>query len=170
MSVTNGASPNRVTQQSLREIVQRYGTPAYAFDVQRLREQVDKLSNTLPLEVEILYSLKANASLGICDVLADCGIGADVASAGEFATAIEAGFPAERIFVAGPFKFPETIAQLRQTPQAVASIDSLSELKHLSQEAIPNSVVLRLRPDFGSCAVVKAGSESRFGLTCDELA
>jgi diaminopimelate decarboxylase len=29
--------------------------------------------------------------------------------------------------------------------------------------------VLRLRPDFGSCAVVKAGSESRFGFTCEEI-
>ena len=43
--------------------------------------RVAKLQASLPAAVEILYSLKANASLGICDVLADCGIGADVASA-----------------------------------------------------------------------------------------
>ena len=67
--------------QYLLEIVRRYGTPTYAFDLQRLRTQVEKLRTSLPAAVEILYSLKANASLGICDVLADCGIGADVASA-----------------------------------------------------------------------------------------
>lgn len=164
------SSSNESTRRALREIAQRYGTPTYAFDVERLRAQVEKLRNTLPSEVEVLYSLKANASLGICDVFAECGIGADVASAGEFATAIEAGFPAERIFVAGPFKLPETIAQLRETPAAVVSVDSLSELRHLSDEGLPNSAVVRLRPDFGSCAVVPAGSESRFGFTCDELA
>jgi diaminopimelate decarboxylase len=167
--ITNQTTSNERTQAALCEIAQRFGTPTYAFDVRRLRAQVDKLRDTLPPKVEILYSLKANASLGICDVFARCGIGADVASAGELATAIAAGFPPERIFAAGPFKMPETIAQLRETPEAIVSVDSLSELRHLCGEGIANSAVLRLRPDFGSCAVVKAGSESRFGFTCEEI-
>jgi len=165
----NGREPDEAAELALREIVRRYGTPAYAFDMRRLRAQVDKLQDKLPSAVEILYSLKSNASLGICDVFADCGIGADVASAGELATALTAGFAADRIFVAGPFKLPETIAMLRHTPEAVVSIDSLSELKHLASAGLANSVVLRLRPDFGSCSVVPAGSESRFGLVEDEL-
>ncbi len=168
-SPENRNTPDDVTVRALREIARRYGTPTYAFDVRRLRSQVEKLRAHLPADVEILYSLKSNASLGICDVLADCGIGADVASAGELATAIAADFPANRIFVAGPFKLPETIAQLRDTPDAIVSIDSPSELQRLSDERLANSAVLRLRPDFGSCAVVPAGSESRFGFTCDDL-
>lgn len=157
------------TASTLRNIARRFGTPTYAFDIQRLRAQVEKLRNDLPLETEFFYSLKANASLGIGDVLAECGIGADVASAGELATAIEAGFPPERIFVAGPFKLSETISLLRDTPEAIVSIDSVSELQWLSEVGLVNPVVLRLRPDFGSCAVVKAGSESRFGFTCEQL-
>lgn len=168
--VTSQNSLNDEARAALHEISQRFGTPTYAFDVQRLRAQADKLQRTLPPEVEILYSLKANASLGICDVFADGGIGADVASAGELATALAAGFSPDRIFVAGPFKLPETISQLRDTPAAIVSVDSLSELQHLSDEGLSNRAVLRLRPDFGSCAVVKAGSESRFGFTCEELA
>lgn len=164
------AEPDGATRQALLEIARRYGTPTYAFDVQRARAQVEKLRNHLPAAVEILYSLKANASLGICDVFAECGLGADVASAGELATAVEAGFPPERIFVAGPFKLPETIAQLREMPEAVLSVDSPSELRMLAERAVRNRVVLRLRPDFGSSAVVPAGSESRFGFTGDDLA
>ncbi|MEK6234236.1 MAG: hypothetical protein N2C14_05965 [Planctomycetales bacterium] len=162
------AAMDEITRESLREIVDRHGTPAYAFDLRRLRAQAEKLRRNLPA-AEILYSLKSNASLGICDVLADCGIGADVASAGEFATALEAGFPPERIFVAGPFKLPETVARLRETPQAVVSVDSESELRMLASSGLSNKIVLRLRPDFGSCAVVPAGSESRFGFTRDDL-
>jgi diaminopimelate decarboxylase len=161
--------PDR-TVRTLLEIVRRYGTPTYAFDMQRMRSQVEKLQTRLPAEVEILYSLKANASLGICDLFRQCGIGADVASAGELATAIEAGFPPERIFVAGPCKLPETISQLLGAPQAVVSIDSPSEFQALSDIGLRNPVVLRLRPDFGSCAVVPAGCESRFGFTGDDLA
>ena len=155
--------------RQLLEIVRRYGTPTYAFDVRRLREQAAKLHQHLPPAVEILYSLKANASLGICDVLADCGIGADVASAGELATAVEAGFPAHRVFVAGPFKLSETLAQLRDLPEAVVSVDSPSELRMLAEQRVQNPIVLRLRPDFGSQAVVAAGHESRFGFVGEDV-
>ena len=160
---------NEATTQTLLEIVNRYGTPAYAFDVRRLRIQVEKLRDHLPGSVEILYSLKANASLGICDVFVDCGLGADAASSGELATAVEAGFPANRIFVAGPYKSPETISQLRSLPDAIISIDSPSELETLARMNLPNRSVIRLRPDFGSNAIVDTGSDSRFGVLMDEL-
>lgn len=162
-------SLDEATAETLREIARRYGTPTYAFDMRRMRAQVDHLRTYLPDSVQVLYSLKANASLGLCEVFRDCGIGADVASAGELATAVAAGFDAEDIFVAGPFKLPETVAQLRRLPEATVSIDSLSELEWLAEQGLANRAVLRLRPDFGSCAVVAAGSESRFGFTEDQL-
>ncbi len=172
LSTSDGVSsvtPGPATVRTLLQIARQYGTPSYAFDLRRLRAQVEKLRTHLPDSVEILYSLKANASLGICDVFADCGIGADAASAGELATAVEAGFGAERIFVAGPHKQTETISQLRALPEVVVSVDSLSELEMLVRELPANPVVLRLRPDFGSLAVVEAGSECRFGFTQDDL-
>ena len=170
--MSNNSPPpslDEATAETLREIARRYGTPTYAFDMRRMRAQVDHLRTYLPDGVQVLYSLKANASLGLCEVFRDCGIGADVASAGELATAVAAGFDAEDIFVAGPFKLPETVAQLRRLPEATVSIDSLSELEWLAKQGLANRAVLRLRPDFGSCAVVAAGSESRFGFTDDQL-
>jgi diaminopimelate decarboxylase len=155
--------------ETLRRIAERYGTPTYAYDVRGLRAQADKLRAALPAEIEILYSLKANASLGICDVFADYGLGADVASAGELATAVEAGFSADRIFMAGPYKSPEAIEQLRSLPETIVSLDSPDELESFAAAGLHNRVVLRLRPDFGSHAVVSAGSESRFGVLFDDL-
>jgi diaminopimelate decarboxylase len=155
--------------ETLIEIARRYGTPTYAFDLARMRVQADALRRHLPDAVEVLYSLKANASLGICEALGAYGLGADVASAGELATAVAAGFDADRIFVAGPFKQTETVAQLRELPQAIVSVDSFSELEMLARELPEHAMVLRLRPDFGSSAVVAAGSDSRFGFTQDDL-
>src|SRR5438445_11531472 len=83
--------------RTLVDIARRYGTPTYAYDLGRIRSQVARLRAALPPEVEVIYSLKANASLGLCGFIAGCGLGADVASAGELLTAIEAGFPPERI-------------------------------------------------------------------------
>ncbi len=56
----------------LLEIVRRFVTPTYAYDISRIHTQVAKLRTHLPPEVEILYSLKANASLSLPgDVLAE---------------------------------------------------------------------------------------------------
>src|SRR3989442_13540089 len=105
----------------LREVVRHYGTPTYAYDLRRIRAQVAKLRQHLPPEVEILYSLKANASLGLCGVLAECGVGADVASAGELAIALAAGFVPERIFLTGPDRCPAVLETLNAHPEVIVS-------------------------------------------------
>ncbi len=153
----------------LREIVRRYGTPTYAYDISRVRAQVARLRTHLPPAVEILYSLKANASLGLCGVLAECGLGADVASAGEMAIALAAGFSPERIFLTGPDRTQAVLAHLRNLREVVVSVDSVSELRLLRCEGLQNRAIVRLRPDFSSYATCSAGPDSRFGLTWDDL-
>src|SRR5262245_27442638 len=120
-------APVEAPVPALREIVRRHGTPTYAYDVGRIRAQVAKLRAHLPPAVEVLYSLKANASLGLCGVLAHCGLGADVASAGELATAVAAGFPPARTILTGPDKSPAVLAGLRSLPEVTLSLDSASE-------------------------------------------
>jgi diaminopimelate decarboxylase len=153
----------------LREVIRRVGTPAYAYDLARIRTQVGRLKKHLPPAVHLFYSLKANPSLGLCGFLAECGLGADVASAGELVTARAAGLAAPDILVTGPDRSPALLAQLRSVPQAVVSIDSLSELETLAQDGLPNRALLRLRPDFLCTAVCTAGPDSRFGVPADDL-
>jgi diaminopimelate decarboxylase len=153
----------------LRAIVRRYGTPTYAYDISRLRAQVAKLRTHFPPAVEILYSLKANAALGLCGVLAECGLGADVASAGEMAIALAAGFSPHRIFLTGPDRSPAVLAHLRNLPEVVVSVDSVSELRLLGLAGLENRALVRLRPDFSSYATCSAGPDSRFGLIWDDL-
>jgi diaminopimelate decarboxylase len=153
----------------LREIIRHYGTPTYAYDLGRIRSQVARLRDHLPQAVQIFYSFKANAALGLCGFLADCGLGADVASAGELATALEAGFAPSDILVTGPDRSPAFLVALRTVPQALVSVDSLSELEVLGHHDLANRLVLRLRPDFPCTAVCTAGPDSRFGLPFDDL-
>ena len=169
MSTHSAPATEQTTTEILREIADRFGTPCYAYDLRTLRLQTDKLRQSLPAEVELFYSLKANASLGISEALAQYGVGADTASAGELATAVRAGFAAERIFLAGPYKSPEAIGVLRENAAAIVSIDSPSEWERLQSQGLTNRAVLRLRPDFDSTAVVVAGRESRFGFLVDQL-
>jgi diaminopimelate decarboxylase len=150
-------------------VVRRYGTPTYAYDLAQIRRQITRLRGTLPPSVEILYSLKANASLGLCGFIAGLGLGADVASAGELVTALAAGFPPERILVTGPDKSPALLDLLGSVPEAVLSLDSVSELETLAAVGQGQRVLLRLRPDFCSFAHCSAGPGSRFGLPIEEV-
>jgi diaminopimelate decarboxylase len=154
----------------LREIVRRHGTPTYAYDLSRIRAQAARLKAALPATVEVLYSLKANASLGLCGFLAAQGLGADVASAGELVTALEAGFAPERILVSGPDKSPAVLDMLPSLPGVVLSLDSVSELELLAARGSGQRALLRLRPDFCSFAKCSAGPGSRFGLPFEEVA
>jgi aldehyde dehydrogenase (NAD+) len=154
----------------LREIARHHGTPTYAYDLRKIRAQLARLRESLPSGVQIFYSLKANPALGLCGFLAECGLGADVASAGELLTARSAGFAADRLLVTGPDRGPEFLAELRSVPEAIVSIDSLSDLQLLASQGLANPMVLRLRPDFRCMAVCTTGSDSRFGLPFEDLA
>src|SRR5262245_53211324 len=100
----------------LQRIVRTYGTPAFAYHVGIIPRQAAKLRQHLA-DVDVLYSLKANPSLGLCGIMAECGLGADVATAGEMVTARAAGFAPNRICVTGPDRSPALIAQLRELPE-----------------------------------------------------
>src|SRR2546425_6493926 len=122
-SPSHSVSAVEAPVEILREVVRQYGTPTYAYDIGRIRGQVAKLRTHLPAAVEVLYSLKANASLGLSGMLADCGLGADVASVGELLTAQKAGFPPGRIFLTGPDRSPAVLSQLRSRPEIIISVD-----------------------------------------------
>lgn len=169
-SFTKRVAPFGAPLSVLRSIVQRFGTPAFAYDAARIRDQAARLRNSLPSSVEVLYSLKANASLGLCGILAGCGLGADVASAGELLIARQAGFPASRILVSGPDKSPALLEQLRSLPDVLLSADSLDELALLAGLPGRRRVLVRLRPDFCTYASCAAGPDSRFGLRMEDLA
>lgn len=156
--------------ETLREVVRHYGTPSYAYDLGQIRAQIARLQGALAPSVEILYSLKANASLGLCGFIAGLGVGADVASAGELVTALEAGFPPSRILVSGPDKSPALLDLLASVPDALVSLDSVSELETLAARGQGQRALLRLRPDFCSFAHCSAGPGSRFGLPFEEVA
>jgi diaminopimelate decarboxylase len=153
----------------LREVVRRHGTPTYVYDLGQIRAQIARLKAALPPAVEVLYSLKANASLGLCSFIAAEGLGADVASAGELVTALEAGFGPERILVSGPDKSPGVLDLLPSIPEAVLSLDSVSELELLASRGQGHRALLRLRPDFCSFAQCAAGPGSRFGVPFEDV-
>src|SRR5919109_3742894 len=81
-----------------------YRTPLYVYDFDVIDRQLAAVEAILPPGFELAYAVKANPALGVVAHLASRGIGADVASGGELATALRAGVQPGRIVFTGPGK------------------------------------------------------------------
>ena len=97
---------------ALASAAERFGTPLFTYDLARIRQQAASLLSALPPGAALHYALKANPSLGICRLLREAGLGADISSEGELVTAQAAGFTSERLLFTGPAKYPALLERI----------------------------------------------------------
>lgn len=72
----------------LWELAKKYGTPLYIFDADLIKKTYTMMKKELK-DFEIFFSVKANPSLAICQVLKESGSSIEVASEGELRLALE---------------------------------------------------------------------------------
>ena len=154
----------------LRELLQRFGSPLYAFDGMALRARARAVFAALGPGISLLYSIKANPSVALARILRIEGCGAEIASLGELEVALAAGFPAEGLRFAGPGKTAAELAAALDRGVGVFHLESESEADDLAKLA-------RARSRIATCAVRvnltgkehggrlrMAGTGSRFGV------
>ena len=157
------------------ELAQTYGTPLYVLDEDRVREKcrtyVEAMRTYLPQGSQPLYAGKALCFKGIYPVIESEGLGADVVSAGEVATALAAGFPAKDLYFHGTNKTDAEIAYGVEQGVGCFVVDNLNELEVLSREAQAHGIVQRvlLRITVGldphTLAAINTGRvDSQFGV------
>ncbi|WP_457554673.1 diaminopimelate decarboxylase [Candidatus Pyrohabitans sp.] len=116
----------------LVELAEKFGTPLYVYDEQRIRERYREFRDAFASygDVLICYACKANTSLAVLSILRDEGAGADIVSEGELYLALKAGIPAEKIIFTGNNK---TDRELERAVEAgvIINLDSLHELERL---------------------------------------
>lgn len=161
----------RVPKAELTEIVNDLPGPGYIYFRRFIKDRLADLVRCLPAGFGIMYALKANPHPEVLAYLAGQGLGADVASAGELAAALKAGFPAGEIEFTGPAKTrPEIEAALAAGVGSI-NVESLAELELIAESAgdRPAPVGLRVNPGQGKvrAGLTMAGS-SQFGLTMTE--
>lgn len=117
------------------ELAERFGTPLYVYDLGVIDRQVDDLRAALPDRAELAYAVKANPSLAVVAHLGRRGLGADVASGGELATALRAGIPPDRIVMTGPGKRDVELASAVRVGIRTITVESLGELARLERIA-----------------------------------
>ena len=160
---------------SIAEIAEQIGTPFYLYDGGLVDERARAVVEAL--DTEVFYSVKANPSLAIGQILARVpGLGAEVASAGELAVAQAAGFEPSSILFAGPGKTDEELERLVAAGILADNVESLAEIDRLaavaSRAGKRAGVGLRLNPaaQLLGAQMRMGGTASQFGIGEEDLA
>ena len=117
------------------ELADRFGSPLYVYDLDVVERQVAILRAALPARVELAYAVKANPALAVVDFIGRLGLGADVASGGELATALRAGIAADRIVMTGPGKRDDELGAAVSAGIRAVTVESPGELARLERIA-----------------------------------
>jgi diaminopimelate decarboxylase len=151
----------------ISEIAREYGTPFYLYHGETIVDRVRRVREALGTEVS--YSVKANPSLGVCQLIArEKEAGAEVASSGELAVARAAGFEPEDIVFAGPGKTDDELKRVVEEGIFADNVESLGEIERLARIAGEMGrkigVGLRINP-----ATQLMGSQMRMGGTVGQF-
>jgi diaminopimelate decarboxylase len=155
----------------ISRIARDYGTPFYLYHGEMIVGRVSRVKEALGTEVS--YSLKANPSLGVCQLIArEAGTGGEVASSGELVVARAAGFEPEDIVFAGPGKTDDELRMVVEEGIFADNVESLGEIDRLATLAGRRiGVGLRINPTaqlMGS-GMRMGGTVGQFGIDQAEL-
>lgn len=133
------------------ELAARYSTPLYAYDAALIVQRVSELRAVLPAQMDLHYAIKANPFPPLLARMAGWVDGADVASKGELAAAMHAGFHPAKLSFAGPAKRDEELCAALHAGLTI-NLESAGELERCLQlgkqiGARPR-VALRINPPF----------------------
>jgi diaminopimelate decarboxylase len=133
------------------ELAREFGTPAYVVAEDDLRGRAQSFVAAFAArhaDSELLFASKAFPCTAVYRVLAEEGIGVDVASGGELASALRAGFAPERIVVHGNAKSEAELRLALDSRAGTIVIDGADELDRLAGLVTETQrVYLRVTPN-----------------------
>lgn len=129
------------------DLKEQFGTPLYIVDEalvrQRAREYVAAFEQT-GLRFQVAYASKAFSVKAMCILAEQEGLSLDVVSDGELFTALEAGFPVERIHFHGNNKTDEEINMGIDAGIGCFVVDNFIELYRLNELAAEKNAVVKV--------------------------
>ena len=163
---------------SLERIAREVGTPVYVYSANIIRERYELLDQMLsPVPHRVHYTLKANSSRGILDVLRELGAGVDVVSGGELQRALRAGFAPADIIFGGVGKTERELGEALDADVLLINAESEDEVRIIDRFArergITARVSLRVNPEITLDAphdYIKTGGKGhKFGIPHDDV-
>lgn len=152
------------------EIVARYGTPTYVYDLAEVRAAHAELAAALPRPSRLHYSLKANPHPALVAQLVRLGCSCEVTSLGELAVALDAGARPDDVLVGGPAKSKVLLTAAVANGVTNLSVESPQDLRRAAAVAAvadrPVSTLLRVNADeaVSGMSLAMTGTASQFGV------
>ncbi|MGM0880525.1 MAG: diaminopimelate decarboxylase [Bacillota bacterium] len=135
------------------DLANQYGTPLYIVDEALVRQRASEYIEAFKasgLKFQVAYASKAFSVMAMCAIAEQEGLSLDVVSDGELYTAMQAGFPAERIHFHGNNKTPEEINMALDAGIGCFVVDNFMELQLLNALAGDKgkkvNILLRITP------------------------
>ena len=156
---------------TLADLAERFGTPLYVYDEEELRARCREYRTAFPGGAA--YAAKAFLCTAMARLVAEEGLGIDVATGGELHVVLHAGFPPERITFHGNNKSDDELRaalDARVGRIAVDSFDELARIEALASGAPAPALQVRVTPGVSAHTheFIETGTEdSKFGFSLD---
>ena len=160
----------------LDALMAEFGSPLYVYSGNGLERALAAFQAAVaPVSGKVHFALKANSALGVIALLARCGAGADIVSAGELARALAAGIAAKDAVFSGVGKSVVDIRAALAAGVGQINAESAEEVAQISAVAAAMGVVapvaLRVNVDVdaGTHAKISTGQRStKFGISTNQ--
>jgi diaminopimelate decarboxylase len=119
-----------VNGHDVRDLAQQFGTPLYVLDETDFRSRARAFRRAFT-DGDVHYAAKAFICVAVARWVEQEGLGLDVASGGELAVALAAGFPPERIVLHGNNKSDAELERALQVGVGRIVVDSFDEIDRL---------------------------------------
>ena len=145
----------------IKEAADRFGTPLYLFDLDVIRDRVQRFRDAFKGEIELTYSMKTNPFLTL--EMSRQVERIEVCSMGEFRICRDLAIPAEKLYISGVLKIREDLMEILEYGQEKAryTAESPQQLQMLSDWADEHGKTLRVYP--------RLTNGSQFGMDEDTI-
>jgi diaminopimelate decarboxylase len=162
------------------ELAGEFGTPAYVVVEDDLRARARDFLRALRAahpNSQVVFASKAFPCTPVLRVLAEEGLACDVASGGELALALAAGFAAAQIVLHGNARSPRELAEAVEAGVGLVVLDGFDDIGRLAVAVReggaerPQPVLIRVTPDVAGethRAISTGQADSKFGFSMNE--
>ena len=159
------------------ELARELGTPAYVYAEDDMRARARAFRDAFAARAErsqVLYASKAFPCTAALRLMAEEGLGCDVASGGELHLALGAGFAADRIYMHGNNKTEAELIYAIERGVGHLVVDSFDEIDRLERLAAGRGqrVMLRVTPGIepATHSSIQTGQlDSKFGIPLEQV-
>ena len=137
-------------EKTIEQLLENFKTPAYIFDIQKLKNRVKFLKESLPENVLLCYAIKANTF--IVKEIEDCIDRLEVCSPGEYEICKASNIAGNKILITGVYKTPKVIKDIIENEKDVDyfTIESMEQFRLIKDIKKDKKIKIMLRLTSGN--------------------